>query len=127
MLELACPNYYEPDEIAEIIAGICREYAPARGYTMDEYDGRKRLEVIAEMVDALRDDVPTAVRMQLTHIETFTAVSEVLEWDNNHTENMALALAFGDSDAVLDALLTVHSAGQNYAIRRRAQYAETAR
>lgn len=127
MLALACPNYYEPEEIAEIIAGICDEYAPPRGYTMTEYDGRKRLEVIAEMVDALRDDVPQAVRMQLTHIETFTAVFEVLEWNNNHTESIAFSLAFGDSDAVLDALLTIHTAGQNYAIGRRAQRPETAR
>jgi len=127
MLALACPNYYEPEEIAETITGICDEYAPARGYTMTEHDGRKRLEVIAEMVDALRDDIPPAVRMQLTHIETFTAVSEVLEWDNNHTENIAFALAFGDSSAVLDALLTVHYCGQSYAIGRRAQRPETAR
>jgi len=122
MLALACPNYYEPKEIAETIAGICDECAPARGYTMTEYDGRKRLEVIAEMVDALRDDVPPAVRMQLTHIETFGAVAEVLEWNNCHTENIAFSLAFGDADAVLEALRTVHYMGQNHAITAGAKY-----
>ena len=115
MLAIECSNYYEPEEIAKTIAGICDKFAP-NGYRMDEYDGRKRLEVIASMVDALRDETPAAMRAQLTHTETFAGVYEVLEWSNCHTENLALQLAFGDSDAVFDALGAVHHMGQCFAL-----------
>jgi len=122
MLALACPDYYTPEQIADIIANTCDKFAPAQGYTMNDCNGRARLENIAGMVDALHDDTPPAVRMQLTHIETFTAVYEALEWNNNHTANIAFSLAFGDADAVLEALRTVHYMGQNHAITAGAKY-----
>ena len=122
MLPIACTNYYEPEEIAETIADICAPHMPARGYTGDEYNGARRVQAIAEAVDALHDNTPPAVRAQLTHPETFEAVHAVLEWYNCHTENIAFTLAFGDGAAVFDALQTVHMMGQAYAIDAGAEH-----
>lgn len=123
-MKYAIKYYATPYEIAEEVAGLCSNIGPARGYTMEQYDGPRRLHDIAEMAEALRDGISQHERLQLCDPEQFYAVYKALESENYHTENLALALAFGDSGAVFDALQAVHHMGQSYAIGKKLQYPE---
>ena len=113
-----------PEEWAEYISYTCMDHCPARGYRMDEYDGRPRLENIAAMVDDLRLNVNHNEALQLANKETFEEIRRILEWDNCHTENAAFGLAFGDSAAIMDALRAVHAMGQGYAIYKKLDHVE---
>ena len=117
---------YTPEELADQVTTICENIGPARGYNLNEYNGRPRLENIAAMVHALRENIRQHEKLQLADAEQVEAVSNILEWDNAHTENLAFRLAFGDDEQTLDALLTVHYMGQSFALENKLQHPITA-
>lgn len=110
------------EEWAQFVGYTCADFCPARGYAMDEYDGRPRLENIAGMVENMKLNVTWNESLQLMNYDLFNEVHSILEWNNCHTENIAFSLAFGDAAAVMDALKTIHYMGQNHAITAGAKY-----
>ena len=115
------------EEWARFVNYTCADFCPPRGYTMNDYNGRARLENIAGMIENMRINVTYSEALQLMNRETFDEVSSILEWDNCHTENIAFSLAFGDADAILEALQTVHCMGQSHAIDNKLSRPEIAR
>lgn len=118
---------WTPEKWARFVCYVCECASPRNGYAYDEYNGRARLQDIAVMVDALRLNTNYSKSLELMDRDKFDAVYTILEGDNCHTGNLAFCLAFGDADAVMGALLTVHYMGQNYAIDNNLKYPQTVR
>lgn len=110
-------NRYAIEDAARTVIDACAGIGPARGYTGAEYNGRPRLDSIAEMVAALDRVTLDHEFFCASNPDHFDAVLEILSGENYHTEALAFALAKGGHvDAIASALQTVHYMGQSYAI-----------